>query len=329
MAKLTLSLACGGYDRTRALFDGRVQVEGCEIVPLAMSPEEAFHRAFRHEEFDITELSLSSQMVAVDQGKNAYIGIPVFPSRLFRHSSIYLRPDSGIAKPADLAGRIVGLPDYQMTAALWVRGILQHEYGVAPSAIRWRAGGLEDAGRMPMVALDLPAGVELRALDAADTLAAALAEGRIDALISARSPSSMAREPRIKRLFPDYRAVEAAYFSKTGIFPIMHLVGIRCRLLDQHPWLAVAVLKAFQQAKELCYAAMENVGSLYTTLPWPVDELEKTRALMGRDFWRYGAAENATEISAITQYAFEQGLTRRKLEAADLFAAATLSLAKV
>lgn len=329
MGKLTISLAGCDYDRTRALFDGRVQIKGCETIPVAMSPEEAFHRAFRFQEFDITELSLSNYMNVTAKGIGHYAAIPVFPSRLFRHSSIYVRADRGIEQPADLKGKIVGVPEYQMTAAVWVRGILQDEYGLKPEDMSWRNGGLEQPGREQKVKLELPSGVELVAIPPTETLSQQLDEGKIDGLITALAPSCFKRNPLVGRLFPDYRAVEEDYYRRTGIFPIMHVVGIRKSLIEKHPWLAVNTFVAFLEAKRLCYRDLEKIGHLFTTLPWPVEELERARALMGEDFWSYGAKGNARELDAITRYAFEQGLNVRCLTSEDLFVPSTLDLAKV
>jgi 4,5-dihydroxyphthalate decarboxylase len=329
MSKLTVSLAACDYDRTRALFNGTVPIRGCEVIPVAMAPEEAFHRAFRFQEFDITELSLSNYMNVTARGISHYAAIPVFPSRLFRHSSIYIRADRGIERPEDLRGKVVGVPEYQMTAAVWIRGILQDEYGVRPAEMRWRNGGLEQAGRKQKVALDLPKDIELQELPEGETLSQSLDEGRIDAVISALAPSCFNHNPKVRRLFPDYRAAEEEYYRRTGIFPIMHVVGIRKTLLEKHPWLAVNTYLAFLEAKRLCYRDMEKIGHVFTTLPWPVDELEKARKLMGEDFWSYGVQQNTREIEAITRYAYEQGLTARRLTAADLFIASTFDLAKV
>ncbi len=329
MSKLTLSLAGVAYDRTRAIFDGRVPVDGCEIIASPMTPEEAFHRAFKFQEFDITELSMSSYMSQVSRDGSPYIGIPAFVSRMFRHSSIYIRTDKGIDTPEDLKGKIVGVPEYQMTAAMWIRGILQDEYGVAPADMRWRSGGLEEAGRKQNVSLHLPDDVELRFISTEETLNAQLDRGELDALISAQAPSCLDTNDKVSRLFPNYRSDEEAYFSKTRLFPIMHLVGIRRSIVEQHPWLPVNVFYAYLKAKRICYQNLGQVGHLHTTLPWPVDEFDKARALMGEDFWRYGVAENKAEIDAMTRYSFEQGLTARKLEPADLFAAPTFDLPKV
>jgi 4,5-dihydroxyphthalate decarboxylase len=329
MSSLIVSLAACDYDRTRALFNGKVQIRGCEVIPVAMAPEEAFHRAFRYQEFDITELSLSNYMNLTARGIGHYAAIPVFPSRLFRHSSIYVRADRGIEKPEDLRGKLVGVPEYQMTAAVWIRGILQDEYGVLPSQLRWRNGGLEEPGRKQKVALDLAADIELRPLPDDETLSQSLNDGKIDALISALAPSCFKRNPMVRRLFQDYRSAEADYYRRTRIFPIMHVVGIRRSLVEKHPWLAVNTYLAFLEAKRLCYRDMEKIGHLFTTLPWPVNELERARALMGEDFWSYGVQQNAREIDAITRYAHEQALTARRLTAEDLFVPSTFDLAKV
>jgi 4,5-dihydroxyphthalate decarboxylase len=330
MSKLTLSLAGVSYDRTRALFDGTMEIEGCEIIPLPMSPEQAFYRAFRFQEFDITELSLSSYMNVLDRMGNDsdYVAIPVFPSRLFRHSSIYIRTDRGINRPEDLTGKLVGVPEYQMTAAVWIRGILQDQYSVRPTDVRWRTGGLEEAGREEKSKLSLT-GLDLYSIPPTETLSGQLNEGKIDALISALAPSCFGNNLNVTRLFPNYRDVEEAYYTATGIFPIMHVVGIRRRLVEAHPWLAVNTFMAYLRAKEICYRNMEKIGHLFTTLPWPIDDLQRARALMGNDFWSYGVQKNLLTLEAITRYAHEQGLTSRRFASEDLFVPSTLQLVKV
>jgi len=329
MAELTISLACCDYDRTRALFDGRVRVEGCEVITVPMPPEEAFHRAFKYQEFDVTELSMSSYMNVQSRGESPYVGVPAFISRLFRHSSIYIRKDRGIEKPQDLKGKTVGVPEYQMTAALWVRGILKDEYGVAPTDISWRNGGLEEGGREERSPLHLPPEIELASLPRDRTLAGELDAGRLDAVISARAPSCYRTNDKIDRLFPNYKQDEEAYFKKTGMFPIMHMVGVRRSIVEKHPWLPVNVLVAFMKAKALCYEELGEVGHLFTTMPWPVYEFQRVRELMGADYWRYGVHDNAKEIEAMTRYSFEQGLAARKLTAEDIFAPSTFDLGKL
>ncbi|HEX5065984.1 MAG TPA: PhnD/SsuA/transferrin family substrate-binding protein, partial [Myxococcota bacterium] len=301
MSELALSVACQGYDRVRALFDGRVRIEGCRANFLPLGPEEAFFRAFRHGEFDVSELSFSSYLMTLDRGDPEYVALPVFPSRMFRHSAIYVRSDRGITAPKDLKGRTVGVPEYQVTAAVWVRGMLQDEYGVQPSELRWRSGGLEEPGREEKLPLALPASIELQPIPAGKTLSRMLEEGEIDALVAPRAPSCFARGAAgVARLFPDFRAVEQAYFAKTGLFPIMHVIGIRRRLCDAHPWLAASVAKAFAEAKAFALRELSDVTALAASLPWLPAEVEDTRRRMGADWWPYGVDANRRTLETLT-----------------------------
>jgi 4,5-dihydroxyphthalate decarboxylase len=329
-AKITISLTCCDYDRTRALFDGRVGIEGCEVVAVPHEPEEAFHRAFKFQEYDVTELSLSSHTLVTARGENHYVGVPAFVSRLFRHSSIYIRTDRGIRTPQDLRGKTVGTPEYQMTAALWVRGILEDEYGIRPSEVHWRNGGLEEAGREERATLKLPPEIDLKAIPHDRTLSDMLEKGEIDAVIAARAPSCYDRgAPNVDRLFPDYPAVEKEYFRRTGIFPIMHLIGVRKSIAEKHPWLPVNVLKAFNAAKALCMHEKSEIGHLFTTLPWPIAAFKEAVALMGDDYWSYGFAPNRKTLDAITRYSHEGGLSARRVQPEELFWPATLDLTKI
>jgi len=330
MADVPVTIACGNYDRTRAIKDGTVKIEGCAVTYLPLYPEEIFHRAFKFREFDISELSFSSYARTVAAGDASYIGIPAFVSRIFRHSGIYVRMGAGIEKPQDLRGKRVGVPEYQITAVVWMRGLIQHEYGVLPSEIHWRSGGQEQPGRHERTPLKPIAGLDLRPIGPDQTLVAMLREGELDALFTARAPSSFINgEPHISRLFADTRAAEQAYYRKTGLFPIMHLIGIRKTLTEKYPWLATSIYKAFCEAKALAMADLRDVNALMVSLPWLEAETNETSALMGRDFWRYGVAENAPEIEALTEYLHEQGLVDRKLAAVDLFHPSTFELAKV
>lgn len=329
MAKLKISLACCDYDRTRAIFEGRVGIEGCEVNAQAMAPEESFHRSFKFQEFDVAELSMSTFMSITSRGDSQFVGIPAFLSRMFRHSSIYIRTDRGIAKPEDLKGRIIGLPEYQMTAALWVRGMLLDDYGVRPADISWRCGGLFEPGGGLRAKVQLPGDVEVLRISDTETLSQLLDEGAIDGLISAREPSCFGNNADVGRLFPDYRPVEEDYYRRTGMFPIMHMVGIRRSLVEANPWLPVNVYTAFLEAKRICYRNLEKIGHLFTTLPWPVEELARARDLMGEDHWPYGVDENRKEIEAMLRYAFDQGLTARQLTPEDLFAASVFDLVKI
>src|SRR5262245_9537089 len=321
---ITLSMACCDYDRCQAILDGRVRVDGVELVPTALEPEEAFHRAFQFQEFDITELSLSSFTLLTSRGESPYVGIPAFISRLFRHSGIYIRTDRGIDHPSKLAGKTIGLPEYQITATVWIRGILEDEYGVKVESVAWRQGGLEDPGRQERAALDLPPSIDLKPIPRERSLSQMLEVGELDALISARAPSCFLRgAPNVDRMFPNFKAAEQDYFRRTGIFPIMHLIGIRRSIHERHPWVAVNLLKAFMQAKSRTMYELGQIGHLFSTLPWSVAEFQETVRLMGADFWPYGFEENRKVFDAFTRYHHRQGLSKRLVGAHELFAAST------
>jgi 4,5-dihydroxyphthalate decarboxylase len=327
--RIPITLACGDYDRTRAIKDGRVTVEGCDVTYLPMEPEEAFHRAFKHQEFDVCELSCSSYIRTVDAGTSPYVGVPAFVSRLFRHSAIYIRTDRGIKQPSDLKGKVIGLPEYQITAVVWLRGILQDEYGVKPTDISWRQGGIEEPGRTERTPLKPIPGLDLRPVPD-KALSKMLEAGELDAMFSARAPSCFTRgAPNIARLFPDYREVEKAYYRKTQMFPIMHLMGVKRGLVERHPWLPASLYKAFVEAKKYAMHDVRDINALLVTLPWLIAEAEESVALMGEDFWRYGVRENAKEIDAITRYAYEQGLVSRKLSLEDLFPPSVIEVSRI
>lgn len=328
--KVRLTVACGDYDRVAAIKDGRVEVEGCEVVFLPMEPEEVFFRAFRYQEFDACELSFSSFMIVTSRGASPFVGIPAFVSRVFRHSGFYIRTDRGIEEPADLRGKTVGVPEYQMTAPVWMRGILEDEYGVKPIDIHWRSGGQEEPGRDERTPLTLTNGVDLQPIPEDRTLVEMFEAGELDALMTARAPSSFIRgAPGVARLFPDYRRVERAYYEKTRMFPIMHLMGVRKELAERYPWLPGSLYKALLEAKNLALDAVREIAALNVTLPWVEAEALETRALMGADYWRYGVAECAHEIEALARYSYDQGLSERRLTAEDLFAPSTFEISKI
>lgn len=330
MPDVSITIACGNYDRTKAIRDGRVTVDGCSVTYLPLYPEEIFYRAFHNHEFDVAEISFSSYIRTVASGTSAYVGIPAFVSRIFRHSGIYIRADSGITKPEDLKGRRIGLPEYQITAVVWMRGMLQHEYGVHPSEIHWRSGGQEEPGRHERTPLKPIPGVDLQPIPDDKTLVGMLEAGELDALFTARAPSTfLAGKPHIKRLFPNTREAEQAYYKKTGLFPIMHLVGIKKELVEKYPWLPTSVYKAFLQAKAAAMVDLRDVNALMVSLPWLEAETAETAALMGKDFWKYGAKENRADIEALTSYSFEQGLVDRKVGFDELFAKPTYEMSKV
>jgi 4,5-dihydroxyphthalate decarboxylase len=326
---LRISLACEQYDRTRAIFDGRVRIEGCEVTALALHAEEAFHRAFNGAEFDVTELSGSSYMMTLSRGECPYVAIPAFVSKVFRHSAIYVRADRGIRSPADLVGKRVGMPEYQMTACLWARGILEDEYGVRPRDIRWFTGGQEEPGRRERSRLHVDPAVSITPIGDERTLVGMLDAGDLDAVITARAPSNYGVDPNIVRLFENFREVEAAYFRKTGIFPIMHLIGVRKTLLEQSPWLAVSVYKAFLEAKAIALRELHDIGVNFVTLPWVNAEVTAAERDLAQDFWSYGVGPNRAALEAMTRYSFEQGLAARKLSPEELFHPGTLEMSRL
>jgi 4,5-dihydroxyphthalate decarboxylase len=328
--RLSISVAVGDYDRVAAIKDGRVQIEGCDVTFLPLAAEEVFFRAFRSTEFDVTELSFSSTLIQTARGDCQYVGIPAFVSRVFRHGCIYIRTDRGIREPADLKGRLVGLPEYQMTAPVWMRGMLQDEYGVKPEDIAWRSGGQEQPGRDERTRIPPIPGLDLKPIPNDRTLVDIFVKGELDALFTARAPSCFVQgAPNIGRLFPNYREVEKAYWRKTKLFPIMHLVGIRKTLLEREPWLATSVYKAFVEAKELALQSVRDLTALNVTLPWVEAEALETIGMMGQDYWRYGVKECAHEIDTICRYSFEQGLSVRRLTAADIFAPQVMEVSKI
>jgi 4,5-dihydroxyphthalate decarboxylase len=327
MSSLRISFGCTVSDRTRPLLDGRVAIEGCELEPITGEPEDLFARALRDEEFDVTELSLSSYLIVVGRRSSPYLAVPAFPSRAFRHSAVYVRTDRGIDRPEDLVGMAVGVPEFQQTAALWVRGILADRHGVPPTAIRWRSGGLELPGGEERIPVQVHEGIDLQPIDGTSTLSAMLADGRLDGLVSPRPPSCFeAGDPQVRRLWRDHRAEERRFYRDTGLFPIMHVVAIRRSLADRYPWLAANVFCGFAEAKRLAIHDLEQTNFLRVTLPWI--ELDSVRALMGDDYWPYGLAANRPELESAIRWSVEEGLSPRSLDPTELFAAETLDLEK-
>ncbi len=330
MSKLNLSVAVGNYDRMRPLVDGEVQIDGVDPVFMLHDPEEIFFRAFRHADFDITELSLSSYVVKTANGDCPYIGVPVFPSRAFRHSSVYIRTDRGIKSPADLKGKTVGLPEYQLTANVWVRMFLEEDYGLQPNELTWVRGGYEEPGRVEKINLNLTRGVTLENLAEGDTLSAALERGEIDAVIGPRAPSCFTNgNPNVGYLFEDPMNVAQQWYSRTGMFPIMHLLGIRKTLAEQHPWLPFAVFKAFEQSKTIALKRLTDTSATKITLPFVEDQLRSARALMGYDFWSYGFASNQKTLARFLSQHYAEGLSSRLVQPEELFHPASMESFKI
>jgi 4,5-dihydroxyphthalate decarboxylase len=327
---LQLSLACWNYDRTRALFDGRVCADGIDLTCLDLPVEETFFRMLRHREFDVAEMSLSSYVVSLFAPDAPFVAIPVFPSRFFRHSCIYVNSAAGIVRPQDLAGRVVGTPEYQMTAPVWIRGILADAHGIPVDGVTYATGGLEEPGRPEKLALQLPPSIRIRRIGPNQTLSAMLATGEIDALYTARAPSSFqAAGGGVRRLFENFADVEREYYRRTRIFPIMHTVVIRRDVYERHRWIAQSLLKAFAAAKDLAYDDLAQTAALKVSLPWLTAHLEEAHREMGRDFWPYGVAANSDTLATFLRYSHEQGLSPRRLAPEALFAPETLESFKI
>lgn len=330
MTRLNLALACWNYDRTSALADGTVRPDGIDLNFQALEVEETFFRMLRNREFDVAELSMSSYCVTLARENPPFIAIPVFPSRFFRHSCIFVSTKSGIEKPQDLVGKRIGVPEYQMTAPVWIRGILQDEYGVPPASVTYMTGGEEEPGREEKLALNLPKEIKVERIGPTQTLSRMLADGQIDALHTARAPSTFYSEPgNVRRLFPDFVSVEKAYFSKTGIFPIMHVVAIRRDVYERNRWIAQALYKAFVEAQRRTYEELLVSASLKTMLPWQIAMVEETIATLGRDWWPYGIEKNRHVIETFTRYHNEQGLSARRLTVEEMFAPETFAEFKI
>lgn len=325
MTKLSLTVACAAYDRTWPLISGRVPIEGCDVNFFVIDPSEAFVRAYRSQDFDVTELSSSSHILTTARGDAHYVAVPAFLSRLFRHSSFYIRTDRGIRSAKDLRGKLVGVTEYQMTAGLWARGLLSDDYGVRAQDVHWRSGGMDKPGLTERTPIKLTADIDLQPIPNDKTLSGMLEAGQLDAMIAARAPSCFLRGARnIARLWPDFRAAEEDYFGRTGLFPIMHLVGIRRSLVDAHLWLAPSVLKAFTRAKDIALEEIEDVGISRASLPWLPSDVARAKALIGPDIWPYGFQSNRKEIECMLRWSKEQGLSGRLVAAEELFAPGTL-----
>lgn len=323
MGKLQLSIAMGDYDRTRALFDGRVQIDGVDPVYMLLNPEEMFFRAMRSVDFDIAELSFSSYLVKHSKGECPYIAVPVFLSRAFRHTSIYVRKDR-IGRPEDLKGRRIGLPEYQLTAHVWARSILQDDHGVRPEDVTWVRGGIDTPGRPEKIKLQLPPEIRVEPAPEGTTISELLDRGEIEGFMAPRPPSRSAlANPAIGWLFDDPTAVAKDYYRRTGIFPIMHVVGIRRELADRHPWLPAAVLKAFGQAKAAALELLGDTSATKVTLPFVEEQLKAARETMGEDYWSYGVAAARKTLEAFVRHHHSQGLSARPMAVEELFHPAT------
>jgi 4,5-dihydroxyphthalate decarboxylase len=331
MTLLTLDLGCGDYDIVRPLRDGTVRAEGMEINFVTVNkPPEVHWRMGVHQEFDAAEMSFGSFVAGKAVGDFPFIGIPAFVYRKFRHSCAYVNVRSGINKPEDLKGRRVGVPEWQMTATVWLRGFLKDDHGVRPQDVHWLTGGLESSGRKEKVPLQLPPDIRVETIPEGKNLSAMLVTGEVDALITAQVPAPFVkRAPEVRRLFANPREAERDHFKRTGIFPIMHVMVIREELYKRHPWVAQSLYKALLEAKSHCIETLYKNDSLHSALPWAGHYLDEVRELMGHDYWPYGVQANRKTLETFLRYCREQGLSKRDIEVDELFAKETLDTFRV
>jgi hypothetical protein len=330
MSRLHLTFACGDYDRTRALEEGTVRPDGIDLTYLRLPVEETFFRMMRHQEFEVAELSLSSYVLSLRADPAPFVALPVYTSRMFRHGSLYCHTDAGISAPEDLRGKRIGTPEYQLTACVWMRGILSDRYRVPFDSVSYLTGGQETPGRIEKAGVELPDSLRISRIPEDRTLAEMLAEGEIDALCTPRVPSPfVAGDPRVRRVFPDVVAAEKDYYADTGIFPIMHVVVIRRDVYDRHPWVAQSLYKALLAAKEAAYRNLYDTSALRFMLPWLTPQLEEARALLGKDYWSYGLENNRGTLTTFLRYHHEQGLSERLRRPEELFAPESLESAVI
>ncbi len=319
MPTLRLNFACGPYDRTQALRDGTIKPDGIDLTYIMLQPAEIFWRMLQYQEFHASEMSLSNCMSLVSDGNAPFIAIPAFPSRVFRHGYFFINTTKGIKTPSDLKGKRGGVPEYSMTAAVYMRGLMQHEFGVKPSEVEWVQGRADRLGRK------LPADIRLTQAPAGGELGDLLERGEIDFLITANNPLSFRRGAKtVRRLFPDYAAVEKEYYRRTRIYPIMHTVVIRRDIYERDPWVAFNLYKALCRAKEHCYRLLAETGSPKASFAWLQPQIEEEQAIIGPDWFPYGIGSNRPSIEALLQYTHEQGLTARRVKLEELFAPSTL-----
>lgn len=322
-SRLGLSFATWDHDRVMALHDGRVQVPGVKLESVIQPTSKLFPLAVQKADYDITEMSISSYILQVARGEGEYVALPAFVSRAFRHAGFFARAGSGITSPADFAGKKIGVPEYQMTAALWMRGILHDEYGVDAAGIHWRTGALDAGVRRERLQLDLPEGMQVEPIEDGQTLQQLLLDGEIDGLLAPKPPQNfLDGDPSLVRLFPDFETAEQDYYSRTGFFPIMHLIGVKKSICEEHPWLPKALFQGLVEARDMALQRLRDVwlgNANRLSLPWLGANMERTLACLGPDYWSYGFGANRAELDAVCRYSVEQFLAPRRVDPRDLF----------
>ncbi|HKT18616.1 MAG TPA: ABC transporter substrate-binding protein [Stellaceae bacterium] len=321
MSNIPITLACGFYDRMHALLTGDVRPAGIDLNFIPMDdPRQIFDRMGGGLEFDASEMSISEHVTKLIAGNSPIVAIPVMISRVFRHQFIFINAKSGIKSPKDLEGRKVGVPLYVQTAAVFIRGLLQHEYGVDLSTIHWIQGAMEHPGThgKPAV-LPVLKKIDLVQNNSGKSLNQLLEDGDIDAMTTATIPEPFGRNPNIQRLFPDFRRVEAEYFRRTKIFPIMHVLAIKRSVYEKHPFVATSLYNACCEARALAIAKARDVGALRYMLPWMVADFHEIDDVFGNGFWPYGVEENRPTLEALVTYLHEQAMIPRKIPIEELF----------
>ena len=321
MSNLKLKLACWDYDRTRPLIDGRVKPDGIDLEIEILRPRQAFQRMLDNKEFHVSELSLASYTALKGRGDCPFVAAPVALSKIFRHSCIYVRTGAGINKPEDLRGKRVGTSQWSSTGLVFMRGMLQHDFGLEARDMHWFMGGLNSFVEPPLIPLDLPEDIRLDFLSGRQTLEKMFEAGELDALLSLYIPNLFLEgRPNIARLFPNFREIEQDYYRRTRIFPIMHTVVLREDVYRAHPWAARSIYRAFVAARDLAVDGLYDTDALRLALPWLIDHVEEAWRIFGKDFWAYGLEPNRPTFEAIGRYVHEQGLSPRVVSADELFA---------
>jgi 4,5-dihydroxyphthalate decarboxylase len=319
LSRLPLTLAISHYDHVTDLVNGRVPVEGVALTALTLQIEEIFFRQFNYGDFDCSEVSMGKYCSLISQGDSPLVAIPVFPSRVPRHSSIYVRRDGPVKAPKDLAGKTIGIPEWAQTASVYSRGMIAHQYGIDLTSIQWVQAGVDQPGRLEKVKLKLPPGIKYESRPD-KSLSGMLVSGEIDAALSAHPPSCFEHgHPNVVRLFPDYLEVEMQYVKETGIYPIMHTVALKREIVERNPWVAANLFKAFDEARRRSVERALNCTSSVLPLPWGYEFAKRMQAIVGDDLMPYGLEANRTTIDAFLQYAFEQGVCHRRVQPEELF----------
>jgi len=329
MANIHLSVALSDYDHFRDFTGGKIKAEGIDITHIDLPVEEIFSRFTKYREWHVSEMSMAKYISLISQGDRSITAIPVFPSRFFRQHAFYVATDRPFERAADLAGKKVGIPNWVQTACVYTRAWLVHQIGIPLNAIDWYQAAVNVSGHVDEVQPKLPDGVRYTPV-AGRSLTDMLIAGDLDAIISARPPRLFEQgDPRIRRMFPNYRQVEEDYWKQTGIFPIMHTVALRRDVVDAHPWIGMNLFKAFEEAKQRSITRALDGNICRFPIPWTFDYAEQSQRMFGKDFWPYGVEANRTTLEAFCQYAFEQGVAHRRVSIDELYPPSVHSLFEI